>query len=106
MNGPNNPMLLRRASPGADRPEVPLLNWLGGKRDHAWHGSNPWGQAPLPQQTLARLCPSAPIPPRRVPYREMRFPLSPLACQAGAIEIDGVDAREFDLNSWRSRLTA
>ena len=43
MNGPNNPMVLRRASPGADRPEVPLLNWLGGKRDHAWHGSNPWG---------------------------------------------------------------
>jgi len=25
--------------------------------------------------------------------------------QAGAIEIDGVDVREFDLNSWRSRLT-
>jgi ABC-type multidrug transport system fused ATPase/permease subunit len=26
--------------------------------------------------------------------------------QAGAIEIDGVDLREFDLDSWRSRLTA
>jgi ABC-type multidrug transport system fused ATPase/permease subunit len=26
--------------------------------------------------------------------------------QAGAIEIDGVDVREFDLMSWRSRLTA
>jgi ABC-type multidrug transport system fused ATPase/permease subunit len=26
--------------------------------------------------------------------------------QAGAIEIDGVDVREFDLASWRSRLTA
>jgi ABC-type multidrug transport system fused ATPase/permease subunit len=26
--------------------------------------------------------------------------------QAGAIEIDGVDVREFDLDSWRSRLTA
>jgi ABC-type multidrug transport system fused ATPase/permease subunit len=26
--------------------------------------------------------------------------------QAGAIEIDGVDLREFDLGSWRSRLTA
>src|SRR5271165_6721987 len=26
--------------------------------------------------------------------------------QAGAIEIDGVDLREFDLSSWRSRLTA
>jgi ABC-type multidrug transport system fused ATPase/permease subunit len=26
--------------------------------------------------------------------------------QAGAIEIDGVDLREFDLTSWRSRLTA
>jgi len=26
--------------------------------------------------------------------------------QAGAIEIDGVDVREFDLGSWRSRLTA
>jgi ABC-type multidrug transport system fused ATPase/permease subunit len=26
--------------------------------------------------------------------------------QAGAIEIDGVDLREFDLRSWRSRLTA
>jgi len=26
--------------------------------------------------------------------------------QAGAIEIDGVDLREFDLESWRSRLTA
>ncbi len=26
--------------------------------------------------------------------------------QAGAIEIDGIDLREFDLDSWRSRLTA
>jgi ABC-type multidrug transport system fused ATPase/permease subunit len=26
--------------------------------------------------------------------------------QRGAVEIDGVDAREFDLGSWRSRLTA
>src|SRR5262249_59142112 len=26
--------------------------------------------------------------------------------QHGAVEIDGVDAREFDLGSWRSRLTA
>src|SRR5207237_4724330 len=26
--------------------------------------------------------------------------------QAGAIEIDGVDLREFDLDSWRSRVTA
>jgi ABC-type multidrug transport system fused ATPase/permease subunit len=26
--------------------------------------------------------------------------------QAGAIEIDGVDVREFDIESWRSRLTA
>src|SRR5207244_4634031 len=26
--------------------------------------------------------------------------------QAGAIEIDGSDVREFDLASWRSRLTA
>ncbi len=26
--------------------------------------------------------------------------------QAGAIEIDGVDVREFELGSWRSRLTA
>src|SRR5207245_8741788 len=26
--------------------------------------------------------------------------------QAGAIEIDGVDVRELDLDSWRSRLTA
>jgi ATP-binding cassette subfamily B protein len=26
--------------------------------------------------------------------------------QAGAIEIDGIDVREFDLSSWRSRLTA
>src|SRR5262249_59962232 len=26
--------------------------------------------------------------------------------QHGAVEIDGVDAREFDLDSWRSRLTA
>lgn len=26
--------------------------------------------------------------------------------QAGSIEIDGVDVREFDLDSWRSRLTA
>jgi hypothetical protein len=29
MNGPNSPTVLRRASPGADLPEVPLLNWLG-----------------------------------------------------------------------------
>jgi ATP-binding cassette subfamily B protein len=26
--------------------------------------------------------------------------------QAGAIEVDGIDVREFDLRSWRSRLTA
>ncbi len=26
--------------------------------------------------------------------------------QAGAIEIDGVDLREFDLESWRARVTA
>ena len=39
MNGPNNPMILRGASPGADLPEVPLLNLQGGERDHARHGS-------------------------------------------------------------------
>src|SRR5262249_50337649 len=37
--------------------------------------------------------------------------LAKLACrlydpQTGAIEIDGIDVREFDLDSWRSRLTA
>jgi len=41
MHGPNNPTALRRASPGADLPEVPVFIWLGGERDHARHGSHP-----------------------------------------------------------------
>ena len=32
------------ASPGADLPEVPVLNPKGGERDHARHGSNPWAR--------------------------------------------------------------
>jgi hypothetical protein len=44
MNSQKNPTFLtflRRASPGADLPTVPLLD-LGGERDHARHGSHPW----------------------------------------------------------------
>ena len=44
MIGPNNPTVLRCASPSADLPEVPLLNLQGGERDHARHGSNPWAR--------------------------------------------------------------
>jgi hypothetical protein len=41
MNGPNNPTILRSASPGADLPGVPMLNLQGGERNHARHGSDP-----------------------------------------------------------------
>jgi hypothetical protein len=31
MNGPSNPPIFRRASPGANLPEVPVFKWLGGQ---------------------------------------------------------------------------
>src|SRR5262249_39801132 len=34
MDGPNNPTVLRRAWPGADLPEVQVLNWWGGARTY------------------------------------------------------------------------
>ena len=74
---------------------------------------------PRASRAPARPCSSTSIsrfpPARRSPSSDRTAPArrrSPSCCaglydpQSGAIEVDGVDIREFDLASWRSRVTA
>ena len=107
------------AAPGAGHASAGALpSGIGSRR---WHAGP---RDPLPRRHLRlsrgragarRLRPHASPPVRRSPSSARTAPArppSPSCCagstipQSGAIEVDGVDLRDFDLASWRARVTA